>query len=257
MLHGAPLLILGFDRSGRRQQGFAREESKERVMLKRLLIIVTLMSAAACAPMTADRPLFSVTDQAGPAPLREGLWIGVGEECHERLRTRRNPPLKCIPSTLSRAADGSWLFHMRGPPDEGRRGPQERDVRLLIAPGVERALDDAYAPLYVAEYRDPDAQEGPAPLRYAALIPAGPMPAEDLTLFQIDCADALRDGPIRGLTPVYTRERGEERMTGCIAHSKTAVREAARRAVIENENEAGMRFVLVRPERQNPAPHAR
>lgn len=79
------------------------------------------------------------------------------------------------------------------------------------------------------------------------------MPAEAFYLIaSIGCADILRDGTIAGITPEYrtrTDETGQhQELSGCVASTQAAVREAARRAVLENITAmTERRYVFVRP----------
>ena len=59
-----------------------------------------------------------------------------------------------------------------------------------------------------------------------------------LVIAGIDCADALRDGPIDGVTEQYIERVDETGVTrqdlsGCLASTQAAVRQAARQALIE------------------------
>jgi hypothetical protein len=224
-----------------------------------------LLAAAlgACSELTADAPLFSSADQFGPPPLTEGLWIAVHEGCPEsnaRRRTGRFPG-GCTPLEIRRTEDGAWQAQLRidlianlsaqeraEAEEQAAAGP----MRLVIAPAVERARPDSYAPLYVAEVT---LQSPPDAIGYAVIAPIGAMPAQStLVVASIGCIDILRQGPIEGVREQYrTRieDDGSEHreVSGCVASTQAAVREAARRAVIENLDEMlERRYVYVRPE---------
>jgi hypothetical protein len=88
--------------------------------------------------------------------------------------------------------------------------------------------------------------------RYAIVVPVGALPASEVRVVgEIGCHDSLADGPIEGVTEERD-ERGE--ITRCVASSQGAVREAARRALIENagrlfDNDQESRILFVRPAR--------
>lgn len=243
-------------------------------MGRRQVIAVLLCAATlgACAELTAEAPLFAPADQIGPPPLTEGIWIVVSEECPDynaRRRSGRFPP-DCTPLELTRLEDGAWQARLRvdlvyGLSVQERAESEETagPYRLIVAPAVERDDADAYAPIYIAETTRADASG----VSYMIIAPLGEKPAASaLIVPSIGCADILRDGPIEGVTPEYSTterpvvepgasaaiESGEQRpptLSGCIATTQAAVREAARRAVIENLDEMlGRRFVYVRPQ---------
>lgn len=213
------------------------------------LAAIAALSLSACAPLTAEAPLFSPADQIGPPPLLEGTWIFVSEECPMRNARRRGRlPAECRPGELRRLADGAWSFRFHDHVQvlEEVAGPFE--LRLIIAPAVEQPQPDAYAPLYVIErlWTSPP-EENQQPF-YTVMVPIGELPAREAFLFgDIYCDGLLRQGPIEGVQPIVD-ERGE--LVRCIASSQAAVREAARRYVIENLNDMFQdesRFVFVRP----------
>ncbi len=208
--------------------------------------LIAAVALAGCAPLTAEAPLFSPADQIGPAPLTEGVWIQIGEDCPARMARRRGRlPAACAPGELSRLPDGAWQFHVRTQARtvDGAWEP-ERDemMRLLIAPAIERPNAETYAPLYLAEYVQWAEQSGP---RYFAIAPIGALPATEIYVVALDCGDVLRDGPIAGVREVRDEEG---KIVSCIAASQAAVREAARRAVIENLGQVDeTRLLFVRP----------
>jgi hypothetical protein len=217
------------------------------------------VALAACAQLRAEAPLFSPADQTGPAPLREGIWIAIGEGCADRNTRRRSRfPRECEPMQISRMADGTWLAapridliaNLNRAEREQANIETAEPLRAIIAPAVERPLGGEYAPVYVAELRALRS-ETPA-TNFAVLAPLGPMPAEAFyVIAPLGCAAILREGPIPGIAPEYmTRvdESGEHQdLSGCVASSQAAVREAARRAVIENIGSLmEQRYVFVR-----------
>lgn len=228
----------------------------------RLAVISALATAiAGCAELTAERPLFSVADQGHASPIATGVWIAISEQCPERhVRTRGRFPAACSPFELRPTLDGAWRFAARADlayglsAEERAQAEQEwRPREIIIASAVERALDEeTFAPLYIAEVRPADAATGS--IGYAVIVPVGAIPAtEMLVLVSIDCDQILRDGPIADVALVYetrVREDGTEERTlsSCVAATQAAVREAARRAVIENTAQLGSaRYMRARP----------
>jgi hypothetical protein len=227
---------------------------------KSLTTIVLVFALGACAELTADRPLFTVADQGLP-PLQEGVWIGIGEGCADYNVRRRRFPEECIPLDIRREDDGAWRVQMRVDLVSGLSASERKEAetnaangpyRVIFAPAVERTLGDSFAPLYLAELRPLSGED--TAVGYALMAPIGQMPAEQMFIgVTLGCADILRDGPIEGVTPHYrTRideQSGEElqELDNCVASSQAAVREAARRSVIENLNNlTERRFVRVR-----------
>ncbi len=203
-----------------------------------------------CAALTANAPLFLPADQVGPAPLAEGVWIQINEHCPERNARRTGRlPRECYPAELRRAADGAWSFsfqeHVRMESDASPRA-----LRLVIAPATERQPSDAYVSLYLAEYTPLETSES-QDLHYAVIVPVGTLPAEEFYVVgQIGCSEILRDGPIEGVTETHDEATGN--LTGCVAADQAAVREAARRSVIEQLSEllsadSAIRLLFVRP----------
>lgn len=176
-------------------------------------VIAALLCAAtlvACAELTAEAPLFTPADPIGPPPLSEGIWIIVSEECPDHNARRRSGrfPADCTPLELSRLEDGAWQARMRvdlayGLSAQERAESEETagPYRLIVAPAVERADADAYAPVYIAETTRADASG----VGYMIIAPLGEKPATSaLIVLSIGCADILRDGPIEGVTAEYT-----------------------------------------------------
>jgi hypothetical protein len=225
-----------------------------------LTALVLAAALAGCAELTAKAPLFAPADQIGPAPLTEGVWIAVGEDCPAYYARRRSGrfPSDCAPIEIRRIEDGAWRIQLRidlisnlSAKDRADAEAQYGPIRAVIAPAVERPPADGYSPLYVAELnpRSEDDRIG-----YAVIAPIGVMPATSaLVIGSIGCADILRDGPIAGVSEQYAGhvdDSGQERrdLTGCVASTQAAVREAARRSVIENLDEMQeRRFTFVRP----------
>lgn len=190
--------------------------------LRSLGVLAAFALAGACAPLTAERPLFGPLDQIGPAPLTEGVWRQAG--CDPQSSTADDP---CVSIEVARAGDGAWLYTMVS--DEPETRGERYAWRFIIASAVETARGEEYAPLYVAEYESLDE---PGPPLYAVVAPVGAMPAREVRMVaMIDCDDALREGPIPGVEE-RNAEDAFERL--CVAADRGAVREAARRALIEN-----------------------
>jgi hypothetical protein len=218
-------------------------------MTFRALCLAAALSLGACAPLTAQAPLFSLSDQALPPPLREGVWMQTDPACSAESAQRGQDG--CTRIEVARGVDGGWLYTMRSTDENGVT--EENAWRFVIASAVETERGEEYAPLYVAEYvslEDPD-----QPF-YAVVAPVGLMPAGEVRMVaMIDCDDALREGPIAGVR----EERGEEDFERlCIAASRGAVREAARRALIENLSvllgEERARFIWIAPLAEPPRP---
>ncbi len=209
-------------------------------------VIAAFALVSACAPLTADRPLFTLADQTGPAPFEAGQWLQTTEGCAAEASddARRDD---CVWIDLARSADGAWLYRARS---IGPDGPEEAAWRVLVIPAVETNRGGEDAPLYVAEYVSLDE---PGPPLYAVIAPVGPLPASEVRMVtMIDCDDALREGPIPGVREVQGQETFDR---VCIADDLGAIREAARRAVIENLSvlftDGQARFVRMSP---SPAP---
>jgi len=201
-----------------------------------------------------------VADQGELPPLREGVWIGVGEGCPEHNARRQRFPSDCTPLDIRRDEDGAWRVRLRvdlvndlssrerlETEDHESNGP----YRVLFVPAVERDLGLAFAPLYVGEVARLGATD--SSVTYAVVAPMGEMPASEMRIAAtILCEVILRDGPIEGVTPRYitrTDEQGTEvkELDECAVSSQAAVREAARRIVIENLGELMQRrYVWVR-----------
>jgi len=211
-------------------------------MTFRAMYLATALSLGACAPLTAQAPLFTLADQASPAPLQEGVWMQTDPAC--TAEKSQHGEDGCTRIEVARGSDGGWLYTMRSTDENGVT--EENAWRFVLASAVETARDDEFAPLYVAEYVAIDAPDQPF---YAVVAPVGIMPASEVRMVaMIDCDDALREGPIPGVEE-QVGDEAFERL--CIAGSRQAVREAARRAAIENLpvllGEDGARFVWIAP----------
>jgi hypothetical protein len=211
-------------------------------MTFRAVCLAAVLSLGACAPLTAHAPLFSLADQANPPPLREGVWMQSDPECTAEAAQAGEDG--CVRIEVSRRDDGVWLYTMRSTDENGMT--EENAWRFVIASAVETQRGDAYAPLYVAEYVAIDEPDQPF---YAVVAPVGLMPASEVRMVaMIDCDDALREGPIPGVEE-QVGEEAFERL--CMAASRGAVREAARRALVENLpvllGEERARFIWIAP----------
>ncbi len=217
------------------------------------LLLAGLLGA--CASLTSKAPLFSVTDQIGPPPLAEGTWIALGPDCSARNVRRSRYPKDCSPITIARLPDGAWSARYRVDLATGMNSEERAEaeaqaaypLRLVIAPAVERRTPEAFSPLYVAEIVPTAPDEN---IMYAILAPVGALPATSMyVLAGIGCADILRDGSVEGIEAHYREVTVEEAalpgaaadetqtaapvLSGCAASTQAAVREAARRTLIE------------------------
>ena len=204
---------------------------------------VSVLFLCGCAQMTAEAPLYAAADQVRPAPLTEGVWIFIGDKCPERMARRRGHwPQDCGAMRLSRTPDGAWLISPAEPPRADDDGGDREPMRAIIAPATEHPSTEAFAPLYVVEY----AKASETAPQYAVLAPLGDLPARDVFLVIVECNEILREGPIEGVREV--RDESGENVRSCIASNQHAVREAARRAAIENIGHVRERRVMfVRP----------
>lgn len=227
--------------------------------LRKSLAALFAVALGACAELTAERPLFTVAEQGLQPLLQEGVWTSVGEDCPESNLRRRRFPQECVPLDIRRDEDGSWRMLLRvdliSDLSAQERTEAERDdngpYRVLLVPAVERDLGTSFAPLYLAELALLNADR--ASVTYAVVVPRGELPASEMYLAAtIGCEVILRDGPIEDITPRYverTDEQGNtrEELDSCTAATQAAVREAARRVVIENINSfTESRFVRAR-----------
>lgn len=193
--------------------------------MRTILVAAALFAASACAPLTARAPLFAPADQGERAPLAEGVWAQITETCHPEM-TAQTVPRACGQGQIARARDGSWRLSLSPPGRAATEAPQTQ-WRFVLAPATDRRAPHDYAPLYVAEYTSSD---DPA-IYYAVIVPLGPPPARQLVLIPlIECDDALHDGAIAG---VRLDLDADAKPLACYASTQRAVRQAARRAVIE------------------------
>lgn len=221
---------------------------------------ILAIGLAGCAALSAERPIFPHADGGAP-PIVEGVWISIRDECPEHNLRRRRFPAECGPIELRRQPDGAWRvalrvdlisnFSAQDRADEADN-PNNGPFRVVLAPAVERSVAPGnYAPLYVAEVVSIE-RETPT-IGYAVLAPIGVAPATAMRLNpMIGCATILYDGPIEGITPHYESRNDAEgqphrELVGCTASTQAAVREAARRSVIEDSNFfSASRYVFVR-----------
>jgi hypothetical protein len=200
--------------------------------IARLFSITALIATSACASLTADAPLFTVADAANPSPVLEGVWVEVNDSCPAATIQASGPlPERCMSFELRQTPAG-WIIRT---PALGvtslADGAQAEEAEGIIASAVERDLEGLYAPLYVLERVGRD-ETGGFSIRYDGIIPIGEHPAREVAMmFEISCGQALADGPIDGVTEDFD-ETGEQVI--CKAHNRRAVREAVRRAAIEN-----------------------
>lgn len=229
------------------------------------LMTATLAALAAlivsgCTSLTAPAPLFTVADQIGPPALSEGIWIGVNEDCPVRNATRRNGrfPRGCDAYELRRTDDGAWRLSERPDLMSAQQDVDSSDAAyvFVLVPVSERPSADAYSSYYVAEVREEDSS-----VIYAGVVPIGTMPATSFTTVSIDCGTIIRDGDIAGIEVSYETVEAPPgtppdgaapttRIRGCTASTQAAVREAARRALVEtigSQIESGERLMYVRP----------
>jgi hypothetical protein len=197
-----------------------------------LLSVTALLATSACVSLTADAPLFTAADAANPIPIVEGVWVEVSESCAPATIQAPGPlPEACASFEVRRMGDG-WSIRTPAPGVTSFAGGETPDEASgIIASAVERDLDGLYAPLYVLERVGTD-ETGAVSIRYDGIIPVGERPAREVAMiFEISCGQALADGPIEGVTEDF-EETGEQLV--CKAHTRRAVREAVRRAAIEN-----------------------
>ncbi|MDZ4778608.1 MAG: hypothetical protein SGJ23_17655 [Alphaproteobacteria bacterium] len=186
--------------------------------MKILAALLAAATLAGCAMLTAETTLFTPADQDGVFVLSQGLWAHREDDCKIDPATSAPERNDCIDWVrVTREADGAWRIVFIGEDD-----PPMRFVAVPAAKGDGEAL----APLYVAEVTSPK-EEGPA---YAALAPRGALrtPVTRVAMTVISCGPILRDGAMADITV----QRDGDRIVGCTALTKDAVREAARRAVI-------------------------
>jgi hypothetical protein len=216
--------------------------------MRALVLAAFVFDVVACTPLTANAPLFSVADQTGPPPFTEGAWVTIDEHCTRAMASRHTLPRSCHSFSLRRDADGAWRVSGSDKDDHGAE--RTFNSRLIIVPAVQVPPDgvsegsfavvNPYAPLYVAEFNpsdfEADAQadashHATTARTYSVIAPIGSMPARELVFVEIECSTILREGPMDG---VATEHDTHGNLTGCIAVNQGAVREAARRAMIES-----------------------
>jgi hypothetical protein len=186
-----------------------------------LAIGAAALALAGCALLTAPAPLFTPADQDRAFALEEGLWAHRGAGCDAdpaRSSPRRKSCLDWV--RIVRAGDGGW----RAEPAT-KEDADDPPVRFLVVPAA-KAEGAHRAPLYVAEGVT---EKDPAP-GYAAIIPRGrdPGPVRRVVMIAVACSAVIREGDV----PDITVQRDNDRIVGCTAATKDAVREATRRAAL-------------------------
>lgn len=201
----------------------------------RSMMVAAAVLLSGCAVLTAPAPLFTPGDQDASFRLEEGLWAFRRDDC--RADPARSAPARksCLDwARIRRLDDGGWIAEPASPDDAG-----DAPVRFGVYPATV-AAQGAVAPVYVAEGRS---EKDPGP-SYAAIIPratgaadrdGGAGAVRRVVLIALDCSAITRDGPI----PDIIVETKEGRVSGCVAKTKDAVREAARRAVVQDAPRIG------------------
>ncbi|MBL8557351.1 MAG: hypothetical protein JNM47_01410 [Hyphomonadaceae bacterium] len=195
-------------------------------MMRILATMLAVVTLGGCAVLTAPAPLFSPADRDGAFALEEGLWAFRDRDCRvDPLRSAPNRKSCLDWARIRRLQDGGWIAEPASPEDAG-----DAPIRFDVFP-ASTAEPAARAPLYVAEGRT-EKDEG---MNYAAIVPrengdrdsrAGTV--RRLALVLIECNVILRDGDRSDIA----FQRTDGRVTGCVAQSRDAVREAARRSTI-------------------------
>lgn len=191
--------------------------------MRSMMVAAAGMVLSGCAVLSAPAPLFAVSDQDRVFALEEGLWAHRGSDCAADP-ARSSPRRKsCLDWAMIRHhRNGDWIAEPATSEDA-----DDAPVQFLVMPATAAAGEGLRAPVYVAE----GWTEKDKGVNYAALIPRGggvEGPVRRLVLVAIDCNAVLRDGEIADITV----ERKDGRISNCVATSKDAVREAARRAVV-------------------------
>ncbi|MFT3729220.1 MAG: hypothetical protein QM759_15465 [Terricaulis sp.] len=208
----------------------------------RNLVIAALgmLTLTACSPLTSSHPLFSASDQTGPAPVAEGVWVAIDGDCTREAAATTPLPSACQPFDLRRNAAGAWEA-------VGHKDGREERLPFVLAPAFPRADASAYAPLYLVQMSARDAgvdHEAPVAQQvYGIVIPLGPMPAHEVMFGQIECDALVEDWPLAGIT-AQRDARGS--LNGCTVDDPATALEAARRATIaqlSNLEQSRMIFV--------------
>lgn len=189
---------------------------------------------AGCAVLTAPAPLFSAADRDPAFALEEGLWAFRDDDC--RVDPARSAPNRksCLDwARIRRLDDGGWIAEPASPEDADD-APARFDVypATIAAPG-------ARAPVYVAEGRT----EKDEVVNYAAVIPRAaasdgdtrPGAVRRVVVIALECSAITREGAIADIIV----EHKDGSVSGCVAKTKDAVREAARRAVVAGAKTLG------------------
>lgn len=188
--------------------------------MKTLPVALAALAASACTMLTAEAPLFAPSDQDPAFTLAEGLWVARDSDCKVNPAHSRPARKSCLEwMRVARAADGAWL--VSDATDSAGGDDAEHIVFVAAAPATGRA------PLYVAE--TVNARTGAINYGAVAARSDGDGPVTRIAATGIECAVATGEwGDIAGIA--VTREDGK--VVRCVASTKDAVREAARRAAI-------------------------
>jgi hypothetical protein len=211
-----------------------------------MIAIAAALALGACTPLTSEHPVFSHADETGPSPLTEGVWVALEDNCTREMATATPIAATCDPLTLRRTADG---WQLNGQEKGDNDVVRTVEIPIIIVPAVRTTNADAYAPLYIVQLSTRDANShsnAPAGERvYGVIAPTSTMPATEMFFTDIDCAAVLREGPIDG---VAEHHNADGVLDGCTTTSPAAVREAARRAMIESlGNIDRERLIFVHP----------
>lgn len=211
--------------------------------MRSVMVAAAGLALSGCTVLTAPAPLFTSGDADAAFRLEEGLWAFRDSDC--RADPARSSPTRksCLDwARVRKLDDGSWIAEPAKPEDA-----DDAPLRFGVYPATVAAPGGASS-VYVAEGRS---EKDPGP-NYAALIPrtaragdgdGGSDNVRRLVLIALECSAITRDGPI----PDITIETKDGRISGCVAKTKDAVREAARRAVIaEAPRIGGEELVWVR-----------
>lgn len=211
-----------------------------------MIAVATALMLGACTPLTSERPLFSHADETGPPPLTEGVWVALEDNCTREMATATPIGASCDQLTLRHTTEG-WRLSGQDKDDNG--AARTVDIPLVVVPAVGTANAEAYAPLYIVQLSTRDANShsdaSPEERIYGVIAPIGAMPATEAFFTDIDCGAILREGPIAGVTEHHN---ADGTLGGCTTASPSAVREAARRTLVEGfGNVDNDRLVFVHP----------
>jgi hypothetical protein len=189
---------------------------------------------ASCALLTAEKPLFSQADAPAGFVLAEGLWVGKEASCEADPGQHRPGDGSCLEwFEIKRDGDAGWKL-------DSPKGKEETIYFKTL--GAAKPAPRGPAPLVVGEALMRKERQ---PV-YALIVPRGAeLPIRRVSVTVISCDDVLRDGDVPGIAV----QREGDRVSGCTAATKEAVREAARRAALANLptiGEGGTEMVFVR-----------